>query len=208
MFQMFGKKNTSKTSNKVSDDRYLIVGLGNPGSQYARTRHNVGFMVVDCLLKKLNTGLRLKKFNGLYTKVDYEGKEVYLLEPLTYMNLSGQAVRDLAGYFKIPASNIIVIYDDMDLDLGRLRMRMKGSAGSHNGMKSIITCINTQDFPRIRVGIGCHGIIEAKDYVLGKFTAGDMEILNPALEKAADAALEIVNSGIEKAMNKFNESRK
>ncbi|MBR5137386.1 MAG: aminoacyl-tRNA hydrolase [Clostridia bacterium] len=206
---MFGKKNTVKSStNKVSDNRYLIVGLGNPGSQYAKTRHNVGFMVIDCLLSKLNASLKLKKFNGMYTKVDYNGKELYLLEPLTYMNLSGESIRDLAGYFKIPAGNIIVIYDDMDLELGRLRMRMKGSAGSHNGMKSIISCINTQEFPRIRVGIGCHGIIEAKDYVLGKFTAQDMEILTPALEKAADAALEILDSGVEKAMNKYNESRK
>ena len=165
-------------------------------------------MVIDCLLSKLNASLKLKKFNGMYTKVDYNGKELYLLEPLTYMNLSGESIRDLAGYFKIPAGNIIVIYDDMDLELGRLRMRMKGSAGSHNGMKSIISCINTQEFPRIRVGIGCHGIIEAKDYVLGKFTAQDMEILTPALEKAADAALEILDSGVEKAMNKYNESRK
>ena len=205
---MFGKRNTDKSPTKVSDNRYLIVGLGNPGSQYAKTRHNIGFMVIDCLLAKLNASLKLKKFNGMYTKVDYNGKELYLLEPLTHMNLSGQSVRDLAGYFKIPANNIIVIYDDMDLELGRLRMRMKGSAGSHNGMKSIITCIGSQDFPRIRVGIGCHGVIDAKDYVLGKFTAQDMEVLTPALEKAADAALEILDSGVEKAMNKYNESRK
>lgn len=205
---MFGIRKTSKSPSKVSDNRYLIVGLGNPGSQYARTRHNVGFMVIDCLLARLNQTLKLKKFNGIYTKADYNGKELYLLEPLTYMNLSGQAVRDLAGYFKIPTENIIVIYDDMDLELGRLRMRMKGSAGSHNGMKSIITCLSSQEFPRIRVGIGGHGIIDAKDYVLGKFSPQDMEVLTPALEKAADAALEILDSGVEKAMNKYNESRK
>ncbi len=205
---MFGIRKTSKSPSKVSDNRYLIVGLGNPGSQYARTRHNVGFMVIDCLLARLNQTLKLKKFNGIYTKADYNGMELYLLEPLTYMNLSGQAVRDLAGYFKIPTENIIVIYDDMDLELGRLRMRMKGSAGSHNGMKSIITCLSSQEFPRIRVGIGGHGIIDAKDYVLGKFSPQDMEVLTPALEKAADAALEILDSGVEKAMNKYNESRK
>lgn len=203
----FGKK-TTKSTAKVSDNRYLIVGLGNPGSQYANTRHNVGYMVIDCLLDKLHCSLNLKKFNGIYTKVNYNDKELYLLEPLTYMNLSGQAVRDLAGYFKIPTANIIIIYDDMDLDLGRLRMRMKGSAGSHNGMKSIITCLSSEDFPRIRVGIGRHGQMDAKDYVLGKFSQEDRQALNPALEKAADAALEILDSGVEKAMNKYNESRK
>ena len=159
-------------------------------------------------MDKLHCSLNLKKFNGIYTKVNYNDKELYLLEPLTYMNLSGQAVRDLAGYFKIPTANIIIIYDDMDLDLGRLRMRMKGSAGSHNGMKSIITCLSSEDFPRIRVGIGRRGQIDAKDYVLGKFSQEDRQALNPALEKAADAALEILDSGVEKAMNKYNESRK
>ncbi len=207
MFRLFQNK-AGREGRGSSDNRYLIVGLGNPGSDYARTRHNIGFMTIERLLAKLGVSLSLKKFNGMYTKAQYNGREVYLLEPLTYMNLSGSAVRDLAGYFRIPTSNIIVIFDDMDLALGQLRIRMKGSAGSHNGMKSVITCLGTEDFTRIRVGIGNHGIVDAKDYVLGKFTGEEMEALGPSLDRAAEAALEIIDSGVEKTMSKFNESRK
>ena len=131
----------------------LIIGLGNPGKKYDQTRHNTGFMVMDALAKKLNVSIDTKKFDGLYTKFKYHGEDVILLKPQTYMNESGQSVSQVMKYFKVDSDDVMVVYDDMDMPTGKLRIRLKGSAGGHNGIKSLIAHMHTQEFKRIRVGI-------------------------------------------------------
>ncbi len=165
----------------------------------------MGFDTVDVLAGRFNIKLKRSRFNALAGKGTAGGENILLVKPLTYMNLSGNAVSGLAGYYKVPPENIIVIYDDTDMDVGRIRVRKQGSAGGHNGMKSIIACLGTEKFPRIRIGIGKRGENEDMvDFVLGKFGKNERKIIDEAIERAADAAEDIVKNGADHAMNEFN----
>ncbi len=190
---------------EASPTSYLIAGLGNPGAQYRGTRHNVGFMVVDQLAKRLETSFSRLESRALVTKADYQGKRLVLVKPVTYMNLSGQAVGSLARFYKVPRENLLATYDDVDLPLGTLRLRPGGGSAGHRGMASIIEKLGSQEFPRLRVGVSRPpGRMEAADYVLQPFAASEKELLNVALEAAVDAILVFVSEGLNAAMNKFN----
>ena len=193
---MFGKTNES----------WLIVGLGNPGKDYTRTRHNCGFRALDILGDKLGCKVDKGKFQGLYGQCNYGGKKLLLLKPQTYMNLSGQSVLQLSAYFNIPPQRIIVLFDDISLTPGRLRIRADGSAGGHNGIKSVIGELGSQDFPRVKIGVGAKPSPEydLADWVLSGFSASEEKALSPALERAAEAALCIIDSGCETAANRYN----
>lgn len=182
---------------------YLIVGLGNPGEEYRGTRHNVGFDAIDIISKKYNIELNRVKFKGVYGEGFIDGKKVMLLKPTTYMNLSGESIGEVANFYKIPHEDIVVIYDDISLDIGKLRIRAKGSAGGHNGIKSIISCLGEDMFPRVKVGVGApKGNLVS--HVLGKFTPEERTILNKALEASSEAAITIMIKDTNEAMNKFN----
>lgn len=182
---------------------YLIVGLGNPGEEYRGTRHNVGFDAIDIISKKYNIELNRVKFKGVYGEGFIDGKKVMLLKPTTYMNLSGESIGEVANFYKIPHEDIVVIYDDISLDIGKLRIRAKGSAGGHNGIKSIISCLGGDMFPRVKVGVGApKGNLVS--HVLGKFTSEERTILNKALEASSEAAITIMIKDTNEAMNKFN----
>lgn len=182
---------------------YLIVGLGNPGEEYRGTRHNVGFDAIDIISKKYNIELNRVKFKGVYGEGFIDGKKVMLLKPTTYMNLSGESIGEVANFYKIPHEDIVVIYDDISLDIGKLRIRAKGSAGGHNGIKSIISCLGGDMFPRVKVGVGApKGNLVS--HVLGKFTPEERTILNKALEASSEAAITIMTKDTNEAMNKFN----
>lgn len=184
---------------------FLVVGLGNPGSQYEFTKHNVGFLTVDYLADKLNIKINKLKFKGLFAKEKIENQDVVLLKPQTYMNLSGESVRDFANFFKIPPGNIIVVVDDVDLPMGKIRIRKKGSAGTHNGMKSIIYQLQSDNFIRIKVGIEREDRKDdLADYVLKGFSKDEVPIMEESMERAAKAVLEILKKGPDVAMNKFN----
>ena len=184
---------------------YIIVGLGNPSKQYEGTRHNAGFMTLDVLADRYNIDISEKKHKALCGKGVIEGNKVVLLKPQTFMNLSGESVRAAADFYKVAPEEIIVIYDDIRLEPGQLRVRKKGSAGGHNGMKNIIAHLGTQDFPRIRVGVGEKPAgMDLADYVLGRFSKGERELLEEAFKEGAQAAVAILCDGIESAMNQFN----
>lgn len=192
-----------------SSDTWLIVGLGNPGREYEHTRHNAGFRALDILAQKLGCKPDKLKYQGLYCQVNYQGKKLLLLKPQTYMNLSGRSAAPLASFFKVPAKNIIVMFDDISLPPGRLRVRADGSAGGHNGIKSLIQELGSQDFPRVKIGVGAkpHPDFDLADWVLSAFTAQEEKALQPALERAADAALAIIDQGVPEAANRFNGSK-
>lgn len=187
-------------------ESWLIVGLGNPGKDYSRTRHNCGFRAIDILADKLNCKVDRSKFQGLYGQVVNNGRKLFLLKPQTFMNLSGKSVLQLSSYFSIPPQRIIVLFDDISLDPGRLRIRGNGSAGGHNGIKSIISELGSQEFPRVKIGVGAkpHPEQDLADWVLSSFSASEDKVLQPALENAADAVLCIVDKGIEAAACKYN----
>lgn len=193
---MFGKNSES----------WLIVGLGNPGKQYERTRHNCGFRAVDFLADKLGCKIDKSKFQGLYGTVNYGGKKLYLLKPQTFMNLSGRSVLQLSAYFSIPPQRIIVMFDDISLEPGRLRVRPNGSAGGHNGIKSIISELGSQDFPRVKIGVGAkaHPEQDLADWVLSSFSASEEKALVSALENAGNAALCIIDKSVAEAANRYN----
>ena len=195
---MFGRNNES----------WLIVGLGNPGKEYAHTRHNAGFRALDVLADKLGCKVDKLKYQGLYCQVNYDGKKVFLLKPQTYMNLSGRSVLQLSSYFNIPPQRIIVLFDDISLVPGRLRIRGDGSAGGHNGIKSIIAEVGSQDFPRVKIGVGgkAHPDQDLADHVLSGFSAKEEKDLKSALERAADAALTIMDKGVAEAANRYTGS--
>ncbi len=183
----------------------LIAGLGNPGAQYQKTRHNAGFMVVDALADKFGAGFQSWQNLGVYAKVSLSGKEVLLAKPQTYMNLSGQLVGGLARFYKIPSENILICFDDMSLNLGNIRLRASGSAGGQKGMKHIIEQLGTDKISRLRVGIGPKPEhFDAADFVLGKFTAAEIPTLESAIQKATQAIGVYLSDGLEKAMNQFN----
>ncbi len=185
---------------------FLIVGLGNPGLQYEKTRHNAGFMAIDILAEKLDCEFNKNKFDGLFGFCEIGDKRVILLKPQTYMNLSGKSVLAVAAFYKIPLSNVIVIFDDISLDVGRLRIRRNGSAGGHNGIKDIMELAGTEEIARIKIGVGKkpHPDYDLKDWVLGKISEEDWESFEKALKSAARAAETIVKNGIDTAMNRYN----
>ena len=184
---------------------YVIAGLGNPGREYEGTRHNVGFMTLDALADKYNIDVREKAFKGLIGKGMIEGNKVILVKPQTYMNLSGECIRQVMDYYKVDPSEFIVIYDDISLVPGGIRIRKKGSAGGHNGIKNIIAHLGTQEFPRVRIGVGEKPArMDLADYVLGGFSKEDEALVKEACEHAAEAAAEILTDGPDKAMNDFN----
>ncbi len=194
-----------RKSSPEGADLYLIVGLGNPGREYAETRHNVGFMVIDAVAKQEGIALSRVKSKAIYGQGQLGKQKVILAKPQTYMNLSGQAVSGLARFFKIPNENILVIHDDMDIPLGTLRIRKDGGPGGQKGIKSIIEQLGTTAFPRIRFGIGRPpGRMDPKAYVLERFLPREKEDFDFTLMRARDAVLTFVNDGIDRTMNNYN----
>ena len=191
---------------RKESDTWLIVGLGNPGKEYERSRHNCGFRAVDILADKLGCKIDRAKFQGLYGQTTYKGRKLMLLKPMTYMNLSGRSVLQLSAYFSIPPQKIIVMFDDISLEPGRLRIRPDGSAGGHNGIKSIIQELGSQAFPRVKIGVGAkpHPDYDLADWVLSSFSALEEKALTVSLPNAADAALAIIDLGVPEAANRFN----
>ena len=183
---------------------YIIVGLGNPGKQYENTRHNMGFLAVDLLAEKYNIDVNKIKFKALVGEGRIAGQKVLLVKPQPYMNLSGEAVRQAMDFYKIDPEELIVIYDDIDIPTGTFRIRKKGSPGTHNGMRNIFQHIQTNDFPRIRVGIGSGKKDNLAGYVTGGISKSEQEILADVLKNSADAAACIIEKGIDKAMNEYN----
>lgn len=185
---------------------YLIVGLGNPGRQYEGTRHNMGFDTIDYLIEKYRIPQGGVKFNAMYGKGIIGGEKVILIKPLSFMNLSGGPVRDMANYFKVdPETELIVIYDDIDLEPGQIRIRKQGSAGGHNGIKDLIRQLGTQKFLRVKVGVGAKPKgWDLADYVLGRFSDGDRKLVDDAIARAGDAVDVIISRGADAAMNEYN----
>lgn len=193
---MFGK----------ASENWLIVGLGNPGREYEKTRHNAGFRAIDALADSLGCRIDKLKYQGLYCQTTYRGKKLFLLKPQTYMNLSGRSVLQLSSYFQIPPARIIVMFDDISLEPGRLRVRADGSAGGHNGIKSIIQEVGSQSFPRVKIGVGAkpNPNFDLADWVLSTFSASEEKALTPALDWAGEAALAIIDHGVPEAANRYN----
>ena len=191
--------------NKGSAVEWLIVGLGNPGEKYERTRHNMGFLTMDLLAEKLGVKLNKLKFKAAYTLCDFADSRCLLMKPQTFMNLSGEAVREAAQFYKIPADHVLVIYDDISLPVGKLRVRPSGSAGGHNGIKNIIAHLGTQEFPRVKIGTGAPGEGgDMIDWVIGVPSQAERKILVESFETAIEAAECIIREGTQKAMNRFN----
>ena len=182
----------------------IIVGLGNPGKKYEKTRHNTGFLVIDKVLKKLNIQLDKEKFNASYTIYNHKGEKIYFVKPLTYMNNSGEAVSQLMKYYGLEISDLIVIHDDLDLPVGKIRLRMKGSCGGQNGVRNIIDLIGSEEFNRIRIGIGKDKQIDTIDYVLGKVKKEDLEIYEDSLNRACEAIIYSLDNNFSLVMTKFN----
>ena len=182
---------------------FLIVGLGNIGKEYDGTRHNIGFQAIDYISEKYNIEVNRIKFKGVYGDGLIDGKKVILLKPTTYMNLSGESIREVMNFYKISEDELIVLYDDISLPVGRLRIREKGSAGGHNGIKSIIANIGTEKFPRVKIGIGQpnHGLV---NHVLGKFSSEENEILNKVIPACSDAVNEMIKNSVKDSMNIYN----
>ena len=198
-----------KNTEYGAEDMHLIVGLGNPTKQYEGTRHNVGFETIDRIAAENHIPVEEKKHKALYGSGYIEGEKVILAKPQTFMNLSGESVRELSDYYKIPAENIIVIYDDISLDVGQLRIREKGSAGGHNGIKNIILHLGTEVFPRIKVGVGEKPKgWDLADYVLGRYSAEDRKIIDEAQKEAAEAVKLMVMDDVRGAMNRYNTKKK
>ena len=184
---------------------HIIVGLGNPGTKYQNTKHNVGFMCLDLLSEKLNIETDKIKFNALIGEGNYKGEKVILVKPQTFMNLSGQAVNQIMNFYKADRQNLFVLYDDIDIDIGKLRIRKKGSSGTHNGMKNIIYLLGYDDFPRFRIGVSKPpSYMDLASYVLSKFTDEEVKKLIPILNDTVDACLYAIENDIDKSMNKYN----
>lgn len=184
---------------------YVIVGLGNPGRKYRDTRHNVGFSVIDLLGDRYNTKINKIKFKSLYGETNIDGEKVLLVKPQTFMNNSGETVLEISNFYKVPPQNIIVIQDDIDIEFASLRVRAKGSAGSHNGMKSIIYLLKDDKFPRVKIGVGRpQEGRDLADFVLGRFTKDEEMDIDEVLNRAADAVECLVKEGISSSMNKYN----
>ena len=182
----------------------LVVGLGNPGKEYENTRHNVGFNIVDLYLKKKGLTLDKEKFNGKYTKTNINNEEVIILEPQTYMNLSGESIKSIMNFYKIDTKDILIIQDDLDMDLGKIKLKENSSSGGHNGIKNIEDMLGTNDIKRLKVGISKNKLIDTKDYVLGKFSKEEKEVL----EKTYNICLNIIDDffvmNFDLLMGKYN----
>ena len=185
---------------------YIVAGLGNPGPKYKNTRHNAGFRVVDLLAKEEGFELKKLKFHAFIADEMLAGKRCLIMKPQTMMNLSGDAIIEAADYYNIPDENVVVIFDDVSLDVGKTRIRRKGSAGGHNGIKSIISCLGSENFPRVKVGVGKKpdAYTDMKDWVLGEFSDSDEKALEPAIKNAAEAVKLIINGETDRAMNLYN----
>ena len=192
--------------NKSAAVDWLVVGLGNPGQKYANTRHNMGFLTVDLLAEKAGVKLNKVKFKSAYNILNFAGCKCLVMKPQTYMNLSGEAVREAVQFYKVPADHVLVIYDDVSLPVGKLRVRPTGSAGGHNGIKNIIAHLGTQDFPRVKIGTGAPagGGADMIDWVSGEPSKAEKKVLLESFERAIDAAACIIEHGCQKAMNDFN----
>lgn len=196
---MFFKKSAGAVS-------WLLVCLGNPGKQYENTRHNIGFLAADALEKRCGVKINKLRYRALSGEVRLAGQRVLVIKPQTYMNLSGEAVKLAGGFYKIPPDHVLVISDDVSLPLGKLRIRAGGSAGGHNGLKNIIAHLGTDQFPRIKVGVGApaHPEHEMVDWVIGKFTPQERKTVDEAIEKVLDAVECIVEKGVGEAQNRYN----
>ena len=193
--------------NKSSAVDWLIVGLGNPGQKYEKTRHNMGFLTVDLLAEQKGVKLNKVKFKSAYNILTFAGAKCLVMKPQTYMNLSGEAVREAAQFYKIPADHVLVIYDDVSLPVGKIRVRPSGSAGGHNGIKNIIAHLGTDQFPRVKIGTGAPGQDgDMIDWVIGEPSQADKKVLLESFKRAIDAAECIIENGgdCQKAMNRFN----
>ena len=182
----------------------LIVGLGNPGKEYEKTRHNIGFMAINNYLKENNLDLNKTKFNGKYTETNIKGEKVILLEPQKYMNLSGEVIRDFVKFYKIDVKDILIISDDLDMESGKIRLREKGSSGGHNGLKNIELHLNTNEYKRLKIGVGNNKMIETKDYVLGKFSKEDFENIENSIKLSKDIIEDFVDNDFISLMSKYN----
>ena len=184
---------------------YLIVGLGNPETDYAKTRHHMGFNVINKIADKFEIDVNKTKFKSLYGTGNIQNEKVVLVKPQTYMNLSGEAVQEFVNFYKINLDNVIVIYDDIDTEPGKIRIRKAGGPGTHNGMKSVVSCLNSENFPRVRIGIGMPKYKgDLINYVLGYISEEEQRILEEGINTAVNAIEEIMQNGIDIAMNKFN----
>lgn len=192
--------------NRGAGAEWLVVGLGNPGEKYENTRHNVGFLTVDELAERARVPVQKLKHRALTNTLEVGGVKVLLMKPVTYMNLSGEAVRQAVDFYKIPPERVLVVSDDTALAVGRLRIRKGGSAGGHNGLKNIIQHLGTDQFPRVRVGVGekPHPDYDMADWVLGKFQGEDKKAIDGAVKRAADAVECLLKEGPDRAMNRFN----
>ena len=192
--------------NRASGPEWLVVGMGNPGEKYENTRHNVGFLTVDQLADRANVPVQKLKHRALTNTAEVGGVRVLLMKPVTYMNLSGEAVGEAARVYKIPPDRVLVISDDVSLPLGKLRVRKSGSAGGHNGLKSIIQHLGTDQFPRLKVGVGGkpHPDYDMADWVLGKLQGEDKKAMDEAARRAAQAVECLLSQGMDKAMNQYN----
>lgn len=182
----------------------LIVGLGNKGSEYENTRHNVGFMAIDKILEQYNLKLNKEKYNGLYTDININGEKIILLKPQKYMNLSGEVVKKYVDFFKIKVNDILIISDDMDLDIGKYKLKSKGSSGGHNGLKNIEQNLGTKEYKRLKIGISKNKNIDTVSFVLGKFTKEEKCILNNILNLVPDIFNDFLISSFDNLMNKYN----
>jgi peptidyl-tRNA hydrolase, PTH1 family len=185
---------------------YLVIGLGNPGKEYSGSRHNLGYQVVEALSRRLKSGEPVQKHWSLYVNVEYNGRQVMLAQPLTYMNRSGRAVIELLKNNNVDLADLLIIYDDLDLPPGELRLRQKGGSAGHRGVQSIIDTLGTSEFPRLRIGIGRPAAqTEDADYVLQPVEASEITLYADAIERASDAVLLFIDGGLEKAMNTYNQ---
>lgn len=182
----------------------LIVGLGNPGIEYKNTRHNIGFIYINMFAESLNKKIDKEKFNGLYDIFTLNNEKIILLKPLSYMNLSGEVVSEFVKFFKINTEDILVISDDLDMNLGKIKLKQNGSSGGHNGIKNIIQCLGTDNFKRLKIGISNDKKMDTKDYVLGKFTKEELQVLEDISSEVIDILVEFTNTKFDKIMNKHN----
>lgn len=188
---------------------YIIAGLGNPTKEYDKTRHNVGFSVIDVLADRYNIDVSERKHKALCGRGAIEGQKVVLMKPQTFMNLSGESIRAAVDFYKVEPEDIIIIYDDVSLEPGQLRIRLKGSAGGHNGIKNIIAHLGTQEFPRIKVGVGAKPPrMDLAAYVLSRFSQGEQKLMDDAFKEAAEAAVMMMADGADRAMNHYNTKKK
>ena len=194
------------TNKKSSSLDWIVVFLGNPGDKYENTRHNVGFMTADALGEKLNKPIQRLKFKALTNVVEYGGCRVLLMKPTTYMNLSGEAVREACLFYKLPPERVLVVSDDVSLPVGKIRLRRNGTAGGHNGLRSIIGQLHSDQFPRLKIGVGAkpHPDYDMADWVLGHFSKEDRKAVDAAIDRALDAMECLFTQGIDKAMSRYN----